>query len=140
MTVVSHVQPRWSDMDVYGHVNHANVVTLLEEARVPVLFGAAERAGLTELPKGIVVVKLGVHYRAPIVAVPDRPVRVEITLTELKASTMTLGYVVRTGPDESDRVAVTAETVLAPYDTVNLRPRRFSDEESELVKRVLADA
>lgn len=110
-------------MDVYGHVNHANVVTLLEEARVPVLFGEAERAGLTELPKGVVVVKLGVHYRAPIVAAPGRSVRVEITLTELKASTVTLGYVVRTGPDATDPVAVTAETVLAPYDTANLRPR-----------------
>lgn len=140
MTFVSRVQPRWSDMDVYGHVNHANVVTLLEEARVPVLFGEAERAGLTELPKGVVVVKLAVHYRAPIVAAPGRSVRVEITLTELKASTVTLGYVVRTGPDATDPVAVTAETVLAPYDTVNLRPRRFSDEETEFLKRVLADA
>lgn len=127
-------------MDVYGHVNHANVVTLLEEARVPVLFGAAERAGLTELPKGVVVVKLGVHYRAPIVATPGRSVRVEITLAELKASTVTLGYVVRTGPDATDPVAVTAETVLAPYDTVKLRPRRLTDEESEFLKRVLADA
>ncbi|WP_406635989.1 acyl-CoA thioesterase [Amycolatopsis sp. WGS_07] len=140
MTFVSHVQPRWSDMDVFGHVNHANVVTLLEEARVPVLFGEAERAGLTELPKGVVVVKLGVYYRAPIVAAPGRPVRVEITLTELKASTVTLGYVVRTGPDAADPVAVTAETVLAPYDTVKLRPRRLTDEESEFLKRVLADA
>ncbi|MFB9928058.1 acyl-CoA thioesterase [Amycolatopsis halotolerans] len=140
MTFVSHVQPRWSDMDVYGHVNHANVVTLLEEARVPVLFGEAERAGLTELPKGVVVVKLAVHYRAPIVATPGRSVRVEITLAELKASTVTLGYVVRTGPDAADPVAVTAETVLAPYNTVELRPRRFSDGESEFLKRVLADA
>lgn len=140
MTFVSHVQPRWSDMDVYGHVNHANVVTLLEEARVPVLFGEAERAGLHELPKGVVVVKLAVHYRAPIVATPGRSVRVEITLAELKASTVTLGYVVRTGPDAADPVAVTAETVLAPYNTVELRPRRFSDGESEFLKRVLADA
>ncbi|MER6766933.1 MULTISPECIES: acyl-CoA thioesterase [Amycolatopsis] len=140
MTFVSHVQPRWSDMDVYGHVNHANVVTLLEEARVPVLFGEAERAGLHELPKGVVVVKLAVHYRAPIVATPGRTVRVEITLAELKASTVTLGYVVRTGPDAADPVAVTAETVLAPYNTAELRPRRFSDEESEFLKRVLADA
>ncbi|WP_020661149.1 acyl-CoA thioesterase [Amycolatopsis benzoatilytica] len=140
MTFVSHVQPRWSDMDIYGHVNHANVVTLLEEARVPVLFGEAERAGLAELPKGVVVVKLGVHYRAPIVAAPGLTVRVEIELTELKASTVTLGYVVRTGPDESDAVAVTAETVLAPYDTGKLRPRRFADAESEFLKRVFADA
>ncbi|GAA3580716.1 thioesterase family protein [Amycolatopsis ultiminotia] len=127
-------------MDVYGHVNHANLVTLLEEARIPVLFGEAVKEGLTELPKGVVVVKLAVHYRTPIVVTPDASVRVEITLTELKAATVTLGYRVHTGPDETDPVAVTAETVLAPYDTVELRPRRLTEAESEFLKRVFADA
>ncbi|MBB4689461.1 acyl-CoA thioesterase [Amycolatopsis jiangsuensis] len=140
MTYVSHVRPRWSDMDVYGHVNHANMVTLLEEARIPVLFGEAVNEGLTELPKGVVVVKLAVHYRAPIIATPDSSVRVEIALTELKAATVTLGYRVHAGPDESDPVAVTAETVLAPYDTGALRPRRLTAAESEFLKRVFADA
>jgi acyl-CoA thioester hydrolase len=140
VTYVAHVQPRWSDMDLFGHVNHANVVTLLEEARVPVLFGEARRVGLTELPKGVVVVKLAVHYRQPIVAAAGRPVRVEMTLDELKAATCTIGYVVRTGPEETDPVAVAAETVLAPYDTGKLRPRRLSAEESAFLKRVFADA
>ena len=29
----AEVWPRWSDMDSYRHVNHAQTVTLLEEAR-----------------------------------------------------------------------------------------------------------
>jgi acyl-CoA thioester hydrolase len=140
VTYVSQVRPRWSDMDVYGHVNHANMVTLLEEARIPVLFGEAVKAGLTELPKGVVVVKLAVHYRQPIVVAPDTPVRVEITLTEMRAASITLAYRVHTGPEESDPVAVTAETVLAPYDTTKLRPRRLTAPETEFLKRVFADA
>ncbi|WP_326564880.1 thioesterase family protein [Amycolatopsis rhabdoformis] len=140
MTYVSHVRPRWSDMDVYGHVNHANMVTLLEEARIPVLFGDAVKAGLTELPKGVVVVKLSVHYRLPIVVAPDTTVRVEITLAEVKAASITLTYRVHTGSEESDPVAVTAETVLAPYDTVKLRPRRLTAEETDFLKRVFAGA
>jgi len=28
---------RWSDIDMYQHVNHATMVTILEEARVPFL-------------------------------------------------------------------------------------------------------
>ncbi|MFI5613344.1 acyl-CoA thioesterase [Amycolatopsis sp. NPDC051903] len=140
MTYVSHVQPRWSDMDVYGHVNHANVVTLLEEARIPVLFGDAVKAGLTDLPKGVVVVKLAVHYRTPIVVEPERQVRVEITLAELKAASITLAYRVHTGPEASDPVAVIAETVLAPYDTGKLRPRRLTADETEFLKKVFADA
>ena len=31
------MQVRWSDIDMYQHVNHATMVTILEEARVPFL-------------------------------------------------------------------------------------------------------
>ncbi|MFE0024146.1 acyl-CoA thioesterase [Amycolatopsis sp. NPDC059021] len=126
-------------MDVYGHVNHANLVTLLEEARVARLFGRAAREGLTELPKGIVVVKLEVHYKAPIV-VSDQDVLVYMTLTELRAASFTVDYRVHNGPSETDPVAVTASTLLAPYDTVALRPRRLNADESDFLKRVFTDA
>ncbi|MDT7802570.1 MAG: acyl-CoA thioester hydrolase [Actinomycetota bacterium] len=139
MTYVSLVRPRWTDMDVYGHVNHAKMVTLLEEARIPLLFEGAVSAGLDQLPKGIVVVRLAVAYRAPIV-VSGQEIRVDIDLTELKAASFTLSYRVHGGPAESDPVAVTAETVLAPYDTVALRPRRLSPPESEFLKQGFADA
>lgn len=124
-------------MDVYGHLNHANLVTLLEEARIPLLFGEAVRAGFTELPKGIVVVKLAVHYRSPIV-VSDQDIRVEISLKDLKNASFTLGYKVHNGPEETDKVAVTAETVLAPFDTGAERPRRLTEDERAFVERGFA--
>ncbi|KAF0964967.1 hypothetical protein MLGJGCBP_01839 [Rhodococcus sp. T7] len=34
----AEVEVRWSDMDVFQHINHARMVTLLEEARIPWLF------------------------------------------------------------------------------------------------------
>ena len=34
---VAPVHVRWSDMDMYQHINHATMVTLLEEARIPFL-------------------------------------------------------------------------------------------------------
>ncbi|HZC10773.1 MAG TPA: thioesterase family protein, partial [Mycobacterium sp.] len=34
---VAAVPVRWSDIDMYQHVNHATMVTILEEARVPFL-------------------------------------------------------------------------------------------------------
>jgi len=126
-------------MDVYHHINHASLVTLLEEARIPLLFTDAVEAGLTELPKGIVVVRLQVHYKAPIV-VSGKDIRVDIDLTELRAASFTLAYRVHTGPAEEDPVAVTAETVLAPYDTVGLRPRRLTPSESEFLKQGFAGA
>ena len=139
MTYVSHVRPRWTDMDVYGHINHAKLVTLLEEARIPLLFEGAAKAGLEQLPKGIVVVRLEVAYKAPIV-VSGQQLRIEIDLTELRAASFTLAYRVRTGPTVDDPVAVTAETLLAPYDTVELRPRRLTPAESEFLKQGFADA
>jgi acyl-CoA thioester hydrolase len=139
VTYVSHVRPRWTDMDVYGHINHAKLVTLLEEARIPLLFEGAVEAGLEQLPKGIVVVRLEVAYKAPIV-VSGQQLRIEIDLTELRAASFTLAYRVRTGPTVDDPVAVTAETLLAPYDTVELRPRRLTPAESEFLKQGFADA
>ncbi|MFF1613557.1 acyl-CoA thioesterase [Amycolatopsis sp. NPDC058278] len=139
MTYVAHVRPRWTDMDVYGHINHAKLVTLLEEARIPLLFSAAVEAGLEQLPKGIVVVRLEVAYKAPIV-VSGQQLRIDIDLTELRAASFTLAYRVHTGPGEDDPVAVTAETLLAPYDTVELRPRRLTPAESEFLKQGFADA
>ena len=40
---VAPVHVRWSDIDSYQHMNHATMVTILEEARIPFLrepFGA----------------------------------------------------------------------------------------------------
>lgn len=122
---VAMVRPRWSDMDVFGHVNHASLVTLLEEARVPLLFDGAEAEGLSEFAKGIVVVRLEVDYRTPIV-VDGRDVRVEITLSQLRHASFTLDYRVRTGPGEDDGLAATARTALAPYDVTSSRPRRLT--------------
>ena len=34
---VAPVHVRWSDIDMYQHINHATMVTLLEEARIPFL-------------------------------------------------------------------------------------------------------
>jgi acyl-CoA thioester hydrolase len=124
-------------MDVFGHVNHARMVTLLEEARVPLLFGEASKQGLAEFAKGMVVVKLAVHYQAPIV-VDGQDIRVEVSLGDLKFASATLDYKVHSGPSTEDKVAVVAETVLAPYDVATTRPRRFTEEEREFLRERLA--
>jgi acyl-CoA thioester hydrolase len=132
---VALVRPRWSDQDLFGHVNHANMVTLLEEARVPLLFVDGPKAGLTELTKGVVVVRLTVNYHAPVIA-SGQELRIEITATQLKFASVTFAYKVHNGPSELDKVAVTAETVLAPFDTTTGRPRRLSEAERDFLRRI----
>ncbi|MTD56849.1 acyl-CoA thioesterase [Amycolatopsis pithecellobii] len=135
---VAMVRPRWSDMDSFGHVNHARMVTLLEEARIPLVFTDAVKAGLPGFAAGMVVVKLSVHYRAPVV-VNSTDLRVEISLRDLKFASITLDYTVYSGSSTEDTIAAVADTVLAPYDVSTGRPRRFTDEEREFLKDRLAD-
>src|SRR4051794_25651678 len=112
-------------MDAYGHVNHANTVTLLEEARVALVFTEAARQGLVDMSRGMVVVKLAVDYRVPLVF-DGRAVDIEMSVRDLKASSFMLDYAVRTGGNGSSTVAVTAETLICAYDVEETRPRRLA--------------
>ena len=129
---IADVRPRWSDMDAFGHVNHANTVTLLEEARVALLFGEAARQGAGGMTKGVVVARLVVDYHAPLVA-DGGMVRVAMTVREMRTASFTLDYEVHSGPSVDDPVAATAETMLVPYDTATGRPRRLTEEERDFL-------
>lgn len=136
---VVDVGVRWSDQDAYGHVNHARVVTLLEEARTSLLFDAATRAGVTAFAAGLLVSALEVRYRRPIPWSPTG-VRVEMWAQELRAASFRVGYHVRlAGPDGGveDRPAAEASTQLVPYDLGSARPRRLTPEERAFVGRYL---
>ncbi len=114
---------RWSDQDVFGHVNHARTVTLLEDARVAVFF---EGAGC--FVDGILVAELHVDYRRPI-PYGGEPVRVELWVESVRAASFEVRYVVRSGPSQDDPVAAHARTKLVPYDLTAARPRRMTDAE-----------
>ena len=124
----TEVAVRWSDMDVYGHVNNARVVTLLEEARTGLLFGEGARRGAETLADGVVVVELAVRYRQPLVYT-SRPVQVRLWVSELCGASFALDYAVAA----EDGDAVTARTRLAPYDTEARRPRRLMPVEREFL-------
>jgi acyl-CoA thioester hydrolase len=126
-------------MDVFGHVNHANMVTLLEEARIDLLFGEADRHGAVSMAKGIVVARLAVDYHTPLVA-DGTNARVEIGVRELRAASFTLDYVVHSGRKNSDAVVATAETLMVPYDLEAARPRRLTDAERDFLAGYRAGA
>ena len=123
---------RWSDMDAFGHVNNASLVTLLEEARTELLFGAGARAGAADLARGVVVARLSVRYRRPLVY-SGIPVVLRLWVSELRAASFDLDYEVRDG--RSGEVAATASTQLVPYDLAAARPRRITDLERAFLER-----
>ncbi|WP_016699605.1 acyl-CoA thioesterase [Actinoalloteichus spitiensis] len=131
---VTDIAPRWSDMDSFGHVNNAKMVTLLEEARVGLLFDHPAGSGLDALSRGVVIAHLAIDYHLPVV-VTGAPLRVEIAVREVRTSSFTLDYALRRGPAVSDPVAASAQTVLVPFDVDAGRPRRLSPVEAEYLSK-----
>ncbi|QNK80496.1 thioesterase family protein [Nakamurella sp. PAMC28650] len=126
------VRVRWSDLDAYGHVNNARVLTLLEEARVDWLFTEAARCGATGLTGGMVVSRLSIHYKRSITF--GEQVSVSMGVLELKSVSTTIDYVVTV----EDKVSITATTQLVPVDPVNWRPRRWDTAERAFLTEYLA--
>lgn len=139
-TYTADVSVRWSDMDAFGHVNHARVVTLLEEARAALLFDAAARGGAEGFEAGLLVVDLQVRYRRPI-PWSTGGVRVEMVATELRAASFRVGYRLLLGDGDGGweaEPAVEASTQLVPYDLGWARPRRLSSEERSFLEQYVS--
>jgi acyl-CoA thioester hydrolase len=131
---VAHVAVRWTDQDVFQHVNHAVAVTLLEEARIQLVFDEAAAAGVSRFATGLLVTELSVDYKRQI-SYRSRRLRVAMTVDDMRAAAFRIRYAMHDGPDESDAVAVTAETRLAAFDLDAQRPRRLTPEEREFLGR-----
>ncbi|GGU42279.1 thioesterase [Lentzea flava] len=119
-------------MDAFGHVNHANTVTLLEEARIELLFTEAARHGVKEMAEGMVVAKLFVDYLSPIVFTGEDIV-VEMSVRDLKSASFTLDYLVRGNREANSPVVTKAETLMVPYNVTTARPRRLTDAERDFL-------
>jgi acyl-CoA thioester hydrolase len=136
---VAQVPLRWIDQDVYGHVNHARAVTLLEEARVAMVFDAAADAGVTTFAAGLLVVGLHVDYRRQIAYRGSSPgagtVRVAMDVDELRAASFRIRYALHDGPGADAPVAVHAWTRMATYDLAAGHPRRLTPDERALLGR-----
>jgi acyl-CoA thioester hydrolase len=131
---VAQVPVRWTDQDSYRHINHARTVTLLEEARIALLFDAASAEGVTAFSAGLLVAALNVDYKRQVPYRP-RPLRVAMWVDELRAASFRIHYEMHAGPDADDPVAATAWTRMAMVDMVVHRPRRLSGPEREFLGR-----
>jgi acyl-CoA thioester hydrolase len=127
------VPMRWSDLDDYGHLNNARAVTLLEEARIAFLWTAkAETAGVS-FRGGLLVAALNVEYKRQVSYRAGRPLRVAMTVDEVRAASFRILYDVHGGPEEDDEVAIRAWTRMAPFDMDAQRPRRLAAAEKEFL-------
>jgi len=129
---VTPVPVRWSDIDMYQHINHATMVTILEEARVPFL---ADAFGATFTTTGLLIAEVKVSYKGQLRLV-DSPLQVTIWVNRLRAVDFTLGYEVRSvTADPDSRPAVIAETQLAAFDIDEQKLVRLSPEHRDYLAR-----
>ncbi|MGW6035195.1 acyl-CoA thioesterase [Gordonia terrae] len=126
---VVKVPVRWSDMDVYAHINHARMVTLLEEARIPWLF--YDGRPTAPLRDGCLVADLHVRYQAQL-RHSEGPIEVTMYVERLRAVDFTVGYEVRAaGADPASRPAVVASTQLVAFDVEAQRIARLTPEQKD---------
>lgn len=128
------VRVRWSDIDMYQHINHATMVTILEEARVDFL---REPFAEDVVTIGLLIHEVRVLYKGQL-RLADSPLQVTMWTKRLRAVDFTLGYEVRAlGAASGSRPAVIAETQLAAVHIEEQRLVRLSSTHREYLQRWL---
>lgn len=116
---------RWSDVDLFGHVNNAAFLRFLDDARFAVFprMGVDAAGGITDAV--LVVVKHEIDYLA---AVPftSRPVTVQVWVSRIGSSSVDFGYEVRLKDGAS---LLLARSRMVQVDRASGRPRAFDDAE-----------
>jgi acyl-CoA thioester hydrolase len=132
---------RWSDLDAYGHVNNARMLSLLEEARIQAFWVStdtpehavgASTAVIDASPGASTITLIArqeVEYLAPI-PYQRQPLDVELWIGHMGGASLDVCYEVFSPDGMEPRVLYTrAITTIVLVDTETERPRRISDRE-----------
>ncbi len=120
---------RFSDVDVYGHVNNVKYFEYYQEARIAFiqslddpLFDPARESTLRQ-----VVARVDVDYKRPILFRPE-PYAVETWVVRVGTSSYDLGCRI-VGGEDHDTVYSTGQVRLVAFDLATQRSRPLSDAE-----------
>ncbi|MET0197480.1 MULTISPECIES: acyl-CoA thioesterase [Nocardiaceae] len=136
---------RWSDMDAFAHINHARMVTLLEEARIEWLLSTGDAPGERpedraaqaneSLIKSALIANVNIAYKKPL-RHSDSPLDVTLWFEQVRSVDFTIGYEVRAAGAAADSApAVLATTRMAMVDVGSERLRRISPAEKEYLAK-----
>lgn len=119
---------RFSDVDVYGHVNNVKYFEYYQEARLAFLTSL----GRDEHNLMLVVARVNVDYKRPIMFRPV-PYIVESWVTRVGNSSFAMQSEIRDG----DQVLSRADTVLVTWDLETQKSRPLTDQERKSLTDVL---
>ena len=117
---------RFSDVDVYGHVNNVKYFEYYQEARLAFIssFGREEGGGRFT----IVLARMDVDYRRPILFRPE-PYQVETWISRVGKSSFGLDSEIKDG----DSVLSRARAVMVTFDATTQSARPLSEVERDLL-------
>ncbi|OLT33514.1 thioesterase [Rhodococcus sp. CUA-806] len=129
----ARVSVRWSDMDAFAHINHARMVTLLEEARIDWLL--SEEDANESLIKSALIANVNIAYKKPL-RHSDSPLNITLWFDRVRSVDFTIGYEVRAADAPTDSApAVVATTQMAMVDIGSETLRRITAEEKAYLAR-----
>lgn len=124
-------QVRFSDVDIYRHVNNVKYFEYYQEARLAFMhtLGRAEARG----GFNVVLARIQVDYRRPILFRTE-PYLVETWIKHVGTSSYVLGSEIKDG----DLVLSSAEAVLVAFDRDTQRSRSLTEDERARLSSALA--
>lgn len=124
------MQVRWSDVDLFAHVNNAAYLRYLDDARFALFPSMGVDPAGRPTDSMLVVVKHEIDYLAPLAFRPE-PVSVEVWVPRIGRSSVDFAYEI---VDER-AVYLRARSRMVQLDRVTLAPRAFSDQERAVFER-----
>jgi len=135
------IRLRWSDLDAYGHVNNAEMLRLLEEARIQA-FWVSEDSDTTVVDASMAVLdgrpgaatltliaRMEIEYLAPVPYL-RQPVDVRLWLGKLGGASLEVCYEVWSPSGIGSEVLFArASTTIVLVDATSQRPRKINDVE-----------
>ncbi|TFD62730.1 acyl-CoA thioesterase [Cryobacterium suzukii] len=131
------IRLRWSDLDAYGHVNNAEMLRLLEEARILALWvteddgaiGAAVLDGRPGAATLTLIARQEIEYLAPVPYL-RQPLDVRLWLGKLGGASLDVCYEVYSPEGVTPELLYArATTTIVLVDAASERPRRINDTE-----------
>lgn len=133
------IRLRWSDLDAYGHVNNAEMLRLLEEARI-LAFWVTEDDGAIGASTAVLdgrpgaatltlIARQEIEYLAPVPYL-RQPLDVRLWLGKLGGASLDVCYEVYSPEDVTPELLYArATTTIVLVDAASGRPRRINDTE-----------
>ncbi len=132
------MQVRWSDVDLFAHVNNAAYLRFLDDARFALFPSMGVDPAGRPTDSLLVVVKHEIEYLAPLAFRPE-PVAVDVWVPRIGRSSVDFGYEVVDDAGDAPAVYLRARSRMVQLDRLTHEPRAFTAGERGVFESYLGE-